>query len=305
MKRLLLCTIALLSAIAAPAVPTPVSGGTSTDGPSLTALNHYTYNYAATPVDLAAGTALTVGKAYYDSLSANRTLTFSGTPAEGDVTSLTLVVTNAPTLTIPSCKRTGQANSAITSLVLTNGIHVLSWKYTGAVYYLTDSVAGLVDLASQVSGALPAPSVAVGALADGMTATTQAAGSADTKVATDAYADTAAKATRLGSHTTPDTTAGSITWTSAVYEVFSNTTTTYALPAASGYDRRALIIYVTGTNAVTIDPNASEVIVRDGTVQTGGVTMTLTGAAGNYVCLICDGVRWVTLGFKGTLAAGS
>ena len=35
------------------------------------------------------------------------------------------------------------------------------------------------------------------------------------------------------------------------------------------------------------------------------VTMTLTGVAGNYVCIICDGTRWITLGFKGTLAAGS
>lgn len=125
-------------------------------------------------------------------------------------------------------------------------------------------------------------------------------------IATQTYADTAAKASRLGSHASPDTTAGSITWASAaVYEVWTNTTTTYTLPAASGYDGKAVIFYVTGTNAITIDPNSSEVIVRDGTAQTGGVTLTLTGAAGNYVCLVCDGTRWVTLGYKGTLAAGS
>ena len=103
-----------------------------------------------------------------------------------------------------------------------------------------------------------------------------------------------------------DTTGGAITWaTSAVYEVWTNTTTEYDLPAASGYDGKAVIFYVTGTNAITIDPNSSEVIVRDGTAQTGGVTLTLAGVAGNYVCLICDGTRWVTLGYKGTLAAGS
>jgi hypothetical protein len=112
-------------------------------------------------------------------------------------------------------------------------------------------------------------------------------------------------AARLGSHTSPDTTGGAITWTAPVYEVFTNTTTEYDLPAAAGYDGKSVVFYVTGTNAITIDPNGSEVIVRDGTVQTGGVTMTLTGVAGNYVALICDGTRWVTLGYKGTLAAGA
>jgi hypothetical protein len=61
----------------------------------------------------------------------------------------------------------------------------------------------------------------------------------------------------------------------------------------------------TGAFTITIDSTGSEVLVRDGTVQTGGVSMTLSSGAGNYVCLICDGARWVTLGFKGTLAVGS
>jgi hypothetical protein len=112
-------------------------------------------------------------------------------------------------------------------------------------------------------------------------------------------------AARLGSHTTPDTTGGAISWTAPVYEVFTNTTTPYVLPAAAGYDGKAVLFYVTGTNAIAIDPNGSEVIVRAGTVQTGGVTITLAGVAGNYVALICDGVRWVTLGSNGTLALGS
>lgn len=115
----------------------------------------------------------------------------------------------------------------------------------------------------------------------------------------------AGNAAALGSYGTPDTTAGAITWTAPLYEVFTNTTTTYALPAAAGYAGRGVIFYVVGTNLITIDPNASEVIVRDGTAQTGGVTMTLAGVAGNYVAMMCDGTRWVTLGFKGTLAAGS
>jgi len=115
-------------------------------------------------------------------------------------------------------------------------------------------------------------------------------------------------AARLGSHTTPDTTGGAIStaWgNSIVLEVFTNTTTTYNLPAAATYDGKAVMFYVTGTNLITIDPNGSEVIVRAGIVQTGGVSMTLAGVAGNYVAMICDGVRWITLGFIGTLAVGS
>ncbi len=112
-------------------------------------------------------------------------------------------------------------------------------------------------------------------------------------------------AARLGSHTSPDTTAGAITWTAPVYEVFANTTTEYDLPAAAGYDGKAVLFYNTGTNLITIDPNGSEVIVRAGTVQTGGVSITLAGVAGNYVALICDGVRWITLGSNGTVAVGT
>jgi hypothetical protein len=111
--------------------------------------------------------------------------------------------------------------------------------------------------------------------------------------------------TQLGTHSSPDTTGGAVTWSGPVHAIWTNTTTEYDLPAAAGYAGRAVVFYVTGTNAITIDPNASEVIVRDGTAQTGGVTLTLTGAAGNYVALFCTGTRWVTLGYKGTLAAGS
>lgn len=112
-------------------------------------------------------------------------------------------------------------------------------------------------------------------------------------------------AARLGSHASPDTTAGSITWTAPVYEVFANTTTEYDLPAAAGYDGKGVIFYNTGTNLITIDPNGSEVIVRAGTVQSGGVSITLAGVAGNYVALICDGTRWITLGSNGTVSQGS
>lgn len=87
--------------------------------------------------------------------------------------------------------------------------------------------------------------------------------------------------------------------------VWYGATGTINLPAVASYSGAGLLIYNTGSFTITIDPNGSEVVVRDGTVQTGGVSFTLSSGAGNYVCLICDGNRWITLGFKGVLAQGS
>lgn len=112
--------------------------------------------------------------------------------------------------------------------------------------------------------------------------------------------------TQTSTHSSPSTTNPlSPTWTSNMHTVWYGATGTINLPAASGYAARSIMIYNTGAFTITIDPNASEVIVRDGTAQTGGVSMTLSSGAGNYVALLCDGVRWVTFGYKGTLAAGS
>lgn len=70
-------------------------------------------------------------------------------------------------------------------------------------------------------------------------------------------------------------------------------------------DGMNVIVYNTGAFTITIDPNGTEVIVREGTAQAGGVSMTLSSGAGNYVALVSDGEKWITLGSKGTLAVGS
>jgi hypothetical protein len=112
--------------------------------------------------------------------------------------------------------------------------------------------------------------------------------------------------TQTGTHASP-TTSNPLapTWTGDIHTVWSGATHEIDLPAAAGYTGRGILIYNTGAFTITIDPNASEVIVRDGTVQTGGVTFTLSSGAGNYVALISDGTRWITIGYKGTLAVGS
>lgn len=74
---------------------------------------------------------------------------------------------------------------------------------------------------------------------------------------------------------------------------------------SDGVDGMNIIIYNTGAFTITINPDDSDPIVRDGTAQSAGVSMTLSSGAGNYVAMSFEGEKWVTCGYKGTLAAGS
>ena len=138
------------------------------------------------------------------------------------------------------------------------------------------------------------------------TATTPSAGDSDTSVATTAFVQGELDATQTGTHASPDTNNPlAPTWTSPMHTVWYGATGEIDLPAVATYTGRGILIYNTGAFTVTIDPNGAEVIVRDGTVQTGGVSMTLSSGAGNYVAIFCDGARWITLGYKGTLSVGT
>jgi len=67
-----------------------------------------------------------------------------------------------------------------------------------------------------------------------------------------------------------------------------------------------IVIYNTGAFTITIDPDGTDVIVREGTAQAAGVSMTLSSGAGNFVAMVCDVANhWVTLGKNGTLAVGA
>jgi hypothetical protein len=112
---------------------------------------------------------------------------------------------------------------------------------------------------------------------------------------------------RVGTFASPITSTGTYSLTAAnSYNslIFYNDTDTLALPAAvAGMN---LCVYVTGTNLTTIDPNGTDVVVRDGTAQSAGVSFTVAGVAGNYVCVVADAANhWTTMGYKGTLAQGS
>lgn len=67
----------------------------------------------------------------------------------------------------------------------------------------------------------------------------------------------------------------------------------------------SVLIYNTGAFTITINPADADRIVRDGTAQSDGVSITLSSGAGNYVVLHGEADGWVTFGYKGTLAQGS
>lgn len=91
-------------------------------------------------VDLAGGTALTIGTAYFDTLSADRTLTFSGSADEGTEVGVNFTVTGAPrTVTFPTSYRSGEA-STTTSLELEVGEQELFWSRVDGKWVLYDSV---------------------------------------------------------------------------------------------------------------------------------------------------------------------
>lgn len=108
-----------------------------------------------------------------------------------------------------------------------------------------------------------------------------------------------------GTFGTPLTGAQSPTWSGEYHAVYYGATGTITLPAVASYTNRGITIYNTGAFTITVDSTGSEVLVRDGTAQTGGVSFTLSSGAGNFVNLISDGEKWITLGYKGTLAQGS
>lgn len=103
---------------------------------------------------LSGGTSMAVGGSFYDSISANRTLTFTGTLAEGQQILTHWTVTGTPRLTFPTSRRDGQANEDISYIDLKAGLHWVKWEKIGGVIYVTDTISEQVNLATDVSGIL-------------------------------------------------------------------------------------------------------------------------------------------------------
>jgi hypothetical protein len=148
----------------------------------------------------------------------------------------------------------------------------------------------------------------VGAAANATgTFSTQTPGDNSTKGATTGYADAAALAAHLGTFASPNTAAGSITWTAPVYDIYTSASgalRTYTLPAASSYTGKAFILYVVaGTNHVNVQPASGAQLVLAGTLLTANhYAQAATSGAGNYIAFRSDGTNWISLGFSGTWA---
>ena len=80
----------------------------------------------------------------------------------------------------------------------------------------------------------------------------------------------------------------------SIVEVMAAATVT--LPPVASSAGANLLVYTYGAYAVKVAPNASEVIVLNGTALTGGYVLTNTSTGGDMVALFCDGTSWYVVG---------
>jgi hypothetical protein len=96
--------------------------------------------------DLASGTTIALGTDYYDTFSADRSLTISGT-TDGSHSRLTAIVSSAPvTLTITASYRNGASSTSTSVPILATGRYTLLWQYKAGALYLDDNAGGISEL---------------------------------------------------------------------------------------------------------------------------------------------------------------
>lgn len=88
--------------------------------------------------------------------------------------------------------------------------------------------------------------------------------------------------------------------------IYVSAAVTITLPAVSSCGiGSSVVIYSTGANTVTVDVDAGDRIVLDGTALDDGDTIDSAGAAGDFICLVADSADgWRTLGRSGTWTDG-
>lgn len=224
------------------------------------------------------------------------TIAFSGVPAKGTPLIIEFVAhTSDCTVTVPSVYSTGYGGNRTSFTIRANKPALWQlWRSNGS--WRSFEPVELGDLPANAS-----PTTAY--LVETSDPSTGASGKSTLAEVKVGMSLGISKSGTFGTPTTTNPLAP--TWTGEFHAVYYGATGEIDLPAAASYTGRGIAIYNTGAFTITVDPNASEVIVRDGTAQTGGVTFTLSTGAGNFVNLISDGEKWITLGFKGTLSVGS
>lgn len=247
--------------------------------------------HVGSDTNLAGASALTIGSEYYDTLAANRTITFSGTPvAGGNPTTLRLNVTGGPrTLTFPSSNRVGAATNPTTSLALPTGRHVLEWTYSNGGYLLLDSLA-------DVSGGGGATIPATTAVLKGDGAGNGAAATAGTD-----YLAPAA----IGTTVQPvanESTTGNVnkTWPNGATVLRQTVALTanrnLTLPAANSYPPGSIIFYVDKVTSTTSSFGRAVSPAGSDTLNGGTSATTLFTGAGTVAFETDGGSAWVTVG---------
>lgn len=217
-------------------------------------------------VDLNGGVSLAINTAPYDTVSADRVFAALPAGANGDRIEFTFDVTGVTRYldfhTNTILYRVGDNGNISSALPFPPGNHTLSLTRADGKWWLES----YSNLQGQINTKAPN------------------------------------SGTQTGTHNAPSTADPLYpSWTGPSHTVWYGAAGVINLPPAAGYAGRGLTIYNTGAFVILVDPYLSEVVVRDGAVQGAGLGFTLSSGAGNYVTLISDGARWVTLGYKGTL----
>ncbi len=228
-------------------------------------------------------------------LAGNLTLgasTSAITGAAGNMT-ITAGTGNSRTLILRSTTSGGTATTFLTGNADQSVTFAAGGTFSGAVTIGNNALTvGTVELANGTSNTLSASG---GVLS--------IEGAALAKI-TDTYA------THLGTFASPNTAAGSVTFTSAVLEINTSAaggTRTYQLGAASSYTGQGVMLQVAaGTNHVNLQPQSGEAFVLNGVLLTADHYIQLaTSAVGNFICVTTDGTNWKTWGSNGTWADAS
>jgi hypothetical protein len=221
-----------------------------------------------------------------------------GTPASGVMTNMTGLALAGTPLTTRGDILVVNSTPALARLAKGTQYQTLQG---GASDTLFDAVH--LDQATAITGNLPAANVASGALANGMTATTQAAGSNDTKLATDAYVDRNVCTTTK----TTGTTATLSTCFTVNQEATAATGVTYTLPTAAAGLQYCIDNDWNGSAATTgiltfaTSASGQFMTFTDGTLTATGGNVTSGGAARDGACVYgIDSTHWMFLPHSGT-----